>query len=317
MSMLAIVAYHCMCYNAGIWVRYSCSNVNENINTVAKLLVTTALPMFFFISGYVYALNFKERNKYGEFLSFVKNKCIRLIIPTISFTIVYLIFFPREYTIVEMLSGVGHLWFLPTLFVCFLLIYPFSNILLKEVNSVTGGGENMLVIMILTWLSANSNKFVEFPVAYAVSFYLVYMVIGMMSYHFIKSFFYIKASKVILSIMAMAFVLAHFIISKYDGNMFSIADILCLSILCVLLLGFLTLKHPKENSSLRFLDKHSMRIYLIHQPVIMAVYEYSDFEEKYLSPHPYWYIPTLFILVCAVSMILSVVCEKLRMYPII
>ena len=139
MSMLAIVAYHCMCYNAGIWVRYSCSNVNENINTVAKLLVTTALPMFFFISGYVYALNFKERNKYGEFLSFVKNKCIRLIIPTISFTIVYLIFFPREYTIVEMLSGVGHLWFLPTLFVCFLLIYPFSNILLKEVNSVTGG----------------------------------------------------------------------------------------------------------------------------------------------------------------------------------
>ena len=304
MSMIIIVAYHCMCYNAGIWARYSCNNVNENIAVVAKIFVSIALPMFFFISGYVYSLNIHE-GKYKNGFAFVYKKYSRLIVPTIFFTIIYCMLFPRDYRFMEIISGVGHLWFLPTLFICFLLTYSLNSIFLNN-RRIMGGAFLMLVCI----LSCYSDMFVNINIQYAVCKYLVFFVFGVFIYP-INSL--MKLNKKLLILLILLSFVGHFINMWQESKMSSLVDIFCLCILMLSILGLITQMKVKESPVLCFLDKNSLKIYLIHQPLIMLLYEYSSFEELYLTPHPYRFIPILFIVVLLVSVSLSMGMARLRL----
>lgn len=83
-----------------------------------------------FVAGYVFSYQTNDLNKRSSFWSFVKKKILRLIVPMLFFSsIYYFIFIYKAETfsfdtfIIEVLSGAGHLWFLPMLFWCFLFIW--------------------------------------------------------------------------------------------------------------------------------------------------------------------------------------------------
>ncbi len=93
---------------------------------IYKLSYAFFLVMFVAFSGYIYAFQFFTKRKDMRFLDFAKTKFKRLIIPSILFSIVYVILFynlkdynPFRLTM-AVLSGAGHMWFLPMLFWCFL-----------------------------------------------------------------------------------------------------------------------------------------------------------------------------------------------------
>ena len=109
LAMLMIVLFHCMCYNAGIW-NYPSVEPDNVIYILAQIIVYLALPFFFFISGYLYSL-YINKNGYRNWRKFLISKLKRLILPTISWTIIYLIVIPGDFSIWELLSGIRHLWF--------------------------------------------------------------------------------------------------------------------------------------------------------------------------------------------------------------
>lgn len=82
------------------------------------------------VAGYVFAFQSLDLGKKYSFGSFVKKKFKRLIFPMLFFgTIYYFCFYFNASTfhfgsfVISLLSGCGHLWFLPMLFWCFMGIW--------------------------------------------------------------------------------------------------------------------------------------------------------------------------------------------------
>ena len=85
------------------------------------------LEMFVFISGYVWSFSIFEKNKVQSIIELTKNKFKRLIIPSLLFSAVYLLLLTNWQSqsllsiLYDLLNGVGHMWFLPMLFWCFII----------------------------------------------------------------------------------------------------------------------------------------------------------------------------------------------------
>lgn len=81
-----------------------------------------AVPMFLFISGFLFSKQIK-RNKYPTYFLFINKKAQRLLIPYVCFSTIIMIS-SGFFDIMEIFrGGFWHLWFLPTLFCCFTLYY--------------------------------------------------------------------------------------------------------------------------------------------------------------------------------------------------
>lgn len=103
---------------------------------IDKLVYSFMLELFVFISGYVFASQITDK-KINTFKGLLKGKFRRLIIPSIFFSLLYSIFFydktiePLQF-VFDILSGQGHMWFLPMLFWCFIAAYFIEKIKINE-----------------------------------------------------------------------------------------------------------------------------------------------------------------------------------------
>jgi len=106
------------------------------------------LEGFVFISGYIFTFQVLERRKFESFSSLLTSKIQRLLIPSYFFSIAYMLCF-LEYkgaanAAVMVLSGVGHLWYLPCLFYCFLIQYLLITNKVKQSHCIA-----LLAVMML------------------------------------------------------------------------------------------------------------------------------------------------------------------------
>lgn len=133
--IVLLVLYHSFAIFNGAWE--SPIHLNLNISVywwIASFSYSFMLETFVFISGYIlgYQESFKGLNIY-TFQNLVLKKGKRLLLPSISFSIIYyVIFFDFDKSVIEILysilNGCGHLWFLPMLFWCFILMFLLHKI---------------------------------------------------------------------------------------------------------------------------------------------------------------------------------------------
>lgn len=95
------------------------------------------------IAGYVFAYQSINLNKKYQFKSFIIKKLKRLIFPMILFGLIYYFCFIYKANsfdllsfIVKLLSGCGHLWFLPMLFWCFIAIWIIDHFKLSSIYTL-------------------------------------------------------------------------------------------------------------------------------------------------------------------------------------
>lgn len=92
------------------------------------LFINIAMPMFTFISGYLFEYLYTDKKKYREFLPFVKNKFMRLWLPFFIFGLIFMAttndFHPLR-LITE--GSYWHLWYLPRLFWCFMCAWMLNK----------------------------------------------------------------------------------------------------------------------------------------------------------------------------------------------
>jgi len=121
-----LVFYHSFAMYSGAWVREITPPNILLYDWMDRLSFSFMLESFVFISGYVYGYQSANNSSTHLFLV-VKKKFKRLVIPSLVFGIAYIFCF-NLYSqfnisiIYDLFNGVGHLWFLPMLFWCFVIM---------------------------------------------------------------------------------------------------------------------------------------------------------------------------------------------------
>ncbi len=91
------------------------------------------------VAGYVFAYQSLDLGRKYLFWPFVKKKFFRLIVPMLFFGVIYYFCFYFKASkfhvgdfVVKLLSGCGHLWFLPMLFWCFIAVWTIDRFKLNS-----------------------------------------------------------------------------------------------------------------------------------------------------------------------------------------
>ncbi len=98
------------------WFECPCRKV---YSFILDVLFVGRMPLFVFVSGYLFAHLVIDRGKYKTFKGFVSNKVKRLLIPCLTFTGLLCICLQTNY-IEAIIGSCYHLWFLKMLFWCFI-----------------------------------------------------------------------------------------------------------------------------------------------------------------------------------------------------
>lgn len=141
---------------------------------LARFSFAATLEAFVFISGYLFAHQCFMKGMGGG-ISLIVNKLKRLILPSVVFSTAYFVMFFKYEGIVDCLiqviSGCGHMWFLPMLFWCFILTWLLMKINIKD-------RYKLLLLAALNLLTIYS-----LPLQLSSSFkYLLYFYCGFVAY---------------------------------------------------------------------------------------------------------------------------------------
>lgn len=112
MAMASVVYYHCLCYYS-----WSPHEGYESVIRFSKFIVAINMPLFVFLSGYLYSYLRMDCKKYTDNRKFLIGKAKRLLMPYLCWCILLIVIFPSDYhEWRDMLTGMSHLWFLLMLF---------------------------------------------------------------------------------------------------------------------------------------------------------------------------------------------------------
>jgi len=274
--MVCIVFYHSALFWGKYWFYIPTTQTAPLLAFIAKWLNSFHIYGFVFLSGYLFYYLSVEKGKYTQFKEFFKNKFVRLIIPYISISILWVIpltYVFREDVLLEIvpkfLFGISpaQLWFLLMLFGVFMLFYKtrrFHPILL----ALGSFGISLIGRLLFANVFQIWNVFAFLPF-----FQLGYYSRAGNVYK------YLNPSKI--SVSGYAFLqIVLFVIIYYmpvDNSLVFRGIKELLSFVCHLLGAFvafhvLTFYAPKKNSYiLTKLAACSFGIYLFHQQIIYVV----------------------------------------------
>lgn len=137
--ILLLVLYHAFAPFVGSWKALpGQEDVAGSYAWIGMTAYSFMLESFTFISGYIFGFQvYKNGYKTIRLKNIIFKKFKRLIVPSLIFSIIYLLLFsPLTFKnsfdmVMKLLGGVGHMWYLPMLFWCFIGIYLIENLKLK------------------------------------------------------------------------------------------------------------------------------------------------------------------------------------------
>ena len=131
-----LVVYHALCVFTGGWAPPEGVPDNAAYWWLGHLISGFRIETIAFVGGYVFCYQCVELGRRQGLLAFVWKKFKRLIIPCFLFGTVYFLLYrynPSRFnwTVAfwRVANGIGHLWFLPMLFWCFLACWLVDRLL--------------------------------------------------------------------------------------------------------------------------------------------------------------------------------------------
>ena len=120
--IVLLVLYHSLCIHTGNWTIIEGMNVIPAYKEIGRAAYSFMLETFVLVSGYVWAYQRETKGRKEGIWALCKKKALRLLLPSLLFGILYMLIFMRnEMSVLTLIEGPGHLWFLPMLFWCFLI----------------------------------------------------------------------------------------------------------------------------------------------------------------------------------------------------
>lgn len=282
--IVLLVLYHSFAIFNGAWE----SPVHLNLNTpaywwIASLSYSFMLETFVFISGYIlgYQESFKGLNIY-TFQNLVLKKGKRLLLPSISFSIIYyVIFFDFDNSGIEILysilNGCGHLWFLPMLFWCFILMFLLHKIGIKNKKVIFYFSIFISLFSIVPFpfrLTNTMYYFFFFFMGYCMSFKkniicyfikLKYIFVSILCFGFL--FYYTKSHDILLISNELS--VTKRLVTNFTRLICSISGVIMLYLMVNF---FLKYKIISVNSFLIRVGSYCFGIYIFQQFILKFLY---------------------------------------------
>ena len=326
-AILIVVLGHSMIvyqYNWGIYTPLVKSSFFNGIKTYIDLF---QMPLFIFISGYMYYYCRKECDKYNNFSIFTFDKIKRLLIPYICVAFMYVLPIRimtdysgyKGYNVLEIIYkyiitgvDVGHLWYLLAIFEIFIVFYFFESIINK-----IGIPASFIIIACANIISYKFTDVFQISssIHYFMFFYLGY-IIRKYENTFVKGFKG-KNNSVLIAvtfILQFLFLIAsnkisnsNLILTLIKNSMYLMCCI-SVTIFYFLVLSSISAKYKSlnKNKVLKYLDKESFSIYLFHSPLVYIMLKYIS--DKNISP--FLVVPSMFIIILFGSLGISYVIKK-------
>lgn len=277
--LVLLVAYHAFAPYCGAWSLPENIEPNVAYKWLALLCRAFRLEAFVFVSGYVFAMQVIQNNKFSSFKDLAVSKIKRLILPCWFFGLLYWLIF-RTTSPLKIFVGIGHLWYLPCLFWCFLSGF----IIFKKQRNLK------ILLPILFVLSAISFLPIPFQLNKAM-YYLLFFILGGV---FWKYSLHVsqKASINNITISTVVFILLLILVNlfkEYTLNVTENAHIIikavvaslnligktCLAISGILTLYLLSAYSVKRMQLTSFVVKigvYGYGVYIFHQFILKYLY---------------------------------------------
>lgn len=293
--IVLLVLYHAFAPWCGAWKSFDGYEPNGVYWWIGKATYSFMLPMFVFISGYVWSFQREALNKKDSFKKLLSKKFKRLYIPSLIFSIAYLAIFKGSIfigigwgkhliiNILHILSGCGHMWFLPMLFWIFLLMWCILQIDKRWLR--------WLIVVGLCGIS-----FIPVPLGISTAFfYIIYFYAGYEAFIYAEQLKKLSTPKAII-VLWVIFIIAFVLLTILDEkcvNYYSDKSVMIKAIglttsnIISKVYGFLgvfalygtsvhyTNKHQLSNTVIK-LGAYCMGVYLFQQFILQALYYYTQ-----------------------------------------
>ena len=196
--IVLLIIVHCFTVFNGGWPPFIGYSDCTSYMWLSRTCYSFMLETFTFVSGYVLAYQILDLHKTTSLIVLVKKKFERLILPSIVFSFLYLQLFDNKGcvnfangggTILLVFSGVGHLWYLPLLFWCSIVMWLVEKIRVSD----------KVKLIILLVLAILPFPFLPFQL-YRVAYYMFFFFVGYKVWQYGNSYRKnIKLKKVIIS----------------------------------------------------------------------------------------------------------------------
>lgn len=300
LAVLMLVAWHSYC-------TYICwgladSPLNIFYTRLFRFLTPDAyMPVFTFISGYLFYYLMVEKRKYVDFKEFLKNKINRLLIPYIvlGFTI-NMTQIGRQNPLELLVGTPNHLWYCLMLFYCFIACWLIEMKLTSRYNIIAMCLSFLFVLVVGARNIIRTPLGLWMPIYYYGYFYMGFLVFKHKEKIMIvvKKYWYLLLAIYIISI-----------IWSFNSHF-----LLFTTLTFTLMLYVIGTMVKNSRGGVKLLESHwskeiekcSFGIYVFHQWIIWNVTRYPDMS-CFMSEH---YILFPFLLYISVF-ILSYIMTKL------
>ena len=320
-AICMVVLYHCYCPFMISW-NWIPNEYSAKFFYALSYVMDGRMPLFIFISGYLFSHLVNDRGKYSTFIGFIKNKFKRLLVPCLTFMGIMCLVLHENYF--EHLIGYGfHLWFLKVLFLCFItcwLLHKYINNWKLEVVVAVIAFGMMALPMIKYW--ALGQFFKKF-----IFFYL-----GYLTYKYNNVFFYVTNTikgLVVLTVMFVSLcVLGWLLFDSYNWDpSFEYRNVVAYKILSIIGMGLVTpyfglslvnfiISHWQIEVAPTFFNKinnASYGIYLFHVLYLQIIEKY--YIENFISIVGNHYVIApllLFLFILGLSIFSTIIIKKFR-----
>lgn len=286
LTMFLVILGHCTYYNistpyGGIYYGTSMTEVSlvqRLLNFIVSFIYTFHMPMFMALSGMLFTFSMRKNI---SFISLVKNKAVRLLIPFLAVSIFLSI--PLKYIsgywdysgemfldIILgqiLLMGNSHLWFVVSLFWIFLAFYIVEK---KKTNGALFWG----ILLFLSWIGwylEPKNNFIGLPAAIK---HLFFFAIGYNILPNLDRLTHIGKTKALFSLVGIftLYILFRLFCDHYPELfvtkllrliMFTVFALLGIFAVCILAMS---LCHKSSFSHLKLFKDNTYELYLYSDP---------------------------------------------------
>ena len=269
-AIIVVVLGHSIILYSPQWGIYQTNNGVYIFELLKNIINIFQMPIFFSLSGYLF---YKTIDKNKTFVNFFKTKFKRLIIPFITVALFWMIpikclinypnylnkSFSEILQLLFSLTDSGHLWYLPTLFLIFIVMFFICNLLKRKESDY----KYFLTFLLLVLLSIISSKvfinaYINNILTYSIYFYLGYII-----YRYEEKV--MRINKIAISVIAILLII---VTLAYNNIYFNILTA------SVIILMFNVIASSKTNKYINRISTDSFGIYLLHSPLIYITYTY-------------------------------------------
>lgn len=327
-AIILVIMGHAGCIYSGRWSYSVVNNNSAIIKYLTDFIYSFHMPLFIFISGYIYNYGKIKYQKYSSTSNLIFNKAKKLLIPYIftgSFFVIPIemlfniyeekySYFNRVFNDIILGKNPGHLWYLLMLFNLFIIFRIIENTLRKN--------KFILNIGILCILSLVSFLI---PNIYQLSnslYYMIYFYLGYWMCAHLEKVNKKKLKFLSIVIFLLLFNIDYFYISAYSVStifylifnqiykiMLAIMGVLSIYyLICMISVNIKEYKDSIFNKINKKLDFYGFYIYLLHQPIMLVMLS----SLKYKNIQPVFLYLILFTGTLVSSLIISIVFFKTK-----